>query len=154
MAIYPIAGPHDQEVMYVTCDDGCGAAVVILSGSPLPDGWYEVSNNPSATRHWQFADRDHVAVWAKQSIEADRKAQEITRQKLRRDVARDMEAWRIGQQLQAARKARGLSQSQAAIVAGVPVKTLQNWEIGHRTPPAYTLQAALDKLTAHQEKQP
>lgn len=32
------------------------------------------------------------------------------------------------------RRRRGLSQSQAAPVLGVPLKTLQNWEHGRNTP--------------------
>ena len=32
------------------------------------------------------------------------------------------------------RKARGLSQSQAAAELNISVRTLQNWEIGHQTP--------------------
>jgi DNA-binding transcriptional regulator YiaG len=32
------------------------------------------------------------------------------------------------------RKARGLSQSQAAAELAISVRTLQNWEIGHQTP--------------------
>ena len=37
-------------------------------------------------------------------------------------------------EVKAIREKTGLSQSQFAIVMGVSVRTLQNWEQGHRTP--------------------
>jgi len=40
----------------------------------------------------------------------------------------------LGQRLQRLRMAKGLTQSQLAAVAGVPLKSLQNWEIDHREP--------------------
>lgn len=40
----------------------------------------------------------------------------------------------MGKRLQTLRLARGLSQSQLAKVAGVPLGTLQGWERGRRTP--------------------
>lgn len=51
------------------------------------------------------------------------------------------------EQLRAARNASGLSQSQAARLTGIPVRTLQNWESGHRKPPDYVLQSVLARLT-------
>jgi len=45
----------------------------------------------------------------------------------------------MSQRLQAARLAAGLSQSQLARAAGVPVGTLQGWEQGRRTPLADVL---------------
>jgi transcriptional regulator with XRE-family HTH domain len=39
-----------------------------------------------------------------------------------------------GERLQHLRRARGLSQSQLARAAGVPVGTLRGWEQGRRTP--------------------
>jgi DNA-binding transcriptional regulator YiaG len=49
--------------------------------------------------------------------------------------------------LRAARLSRGLTQADAAHLAGVPLRTLQNWEIGHREPPDYVLAAAIERLT-------
>lgn len=43
------------------------------------------------------------------------------------------------------RRRRGLSQSQAAPVLGVPIKTLQNWEHG-RNIPGPLARAHLDQL--------
>ncbi len=40
----------------------------------------------------------------------------------------------FGQNLQRLRLAAGLSQSQLAEKAGIPVKTIQGWEISRRTP--------------------
>jgi transcriptional regulator with XRE-family HTH domain len=40
----------------------------------------------------------------------------------------------MGERLQQLRQARGLSQTQLAAAAGVPVGSLRNWEQGHRTP--------------------
>lgn len=42
------------------------------------------------------------------------------------------------------RKARGLSQSQAAPLLGVPLDTLQNWETGRCAPRTLALRAVLD----------
>ncbi len=39
------------------------------------------------------------------------------------------------------RKTAALSQSQAALKLGVPVKTLQSWEQGDRTPGRLTVEA-------------
>jgi len=44
------------------------------------------------------------------------------------------------------RKRKGLSQSQAAIHLGVPKRTLQNWEIGHREPVGFALRILELKL--------
>lgn len=43
------------------------------------------------------------------------------------------------------RSDKGLSQSQAAKELGVPVKTLQNWEIGRREPNTKTLISLLER---------
>jgi transcriptional regulator with XRE-family HTH domain len=40
----------------------------------------------------------------------------------------------MGQRLKALRKAAGLSQSQLARAAGVPIGTLRGWEYGRRKP--------------------
>lgn len=53
----------------------------------------------------------------------------------------------IPDQLRRWRRARGLSQSQAAPLLGVPVKTLQNWE-GGRTKPRGLARAHLLQLLA------
>ncbi len=45
------------------------------------------------------------------------------------------------------RRRRGLSQSQAARLLGVPVKSLQNWEHGRNTPGTLA-RAHLDQLLA------
>lgn len=49
-------------------------------------------------------------------------------------------------EVKAIREKTGLSQSQFAIVMGVSVRTLQNWEQGHRTPqgPAVSLLRIVD----------
>jgi putative transcriptional regulator len=48
--------------------------------------------------------------------------------------------------VQAIRKKTGLSQARFALVMGVSVRTLQNWEQGHRTPqgPAASLLRIVD----------
>lgn len=53
----------------------------------------------------------------------------------------------MGQKLQELRQAAGLSQSQLASAAGVPVGTLKNWEQGRRMPmfdAAYRLAKAMN----------
>jgi transcriptional regulator with XRE-family HTH domain len=40
----------------------------------------------------------------------------------------------MGQRLQQLRQAKGLSQTQLALAAGVPVGSLRNWERGRRVP--------------------
>jgi XRE family transcriptional regulator, regulator of sulfur utilization len=40
----------------------------------------------------------------------------------------------VGERLRRLRQARGLSQSELAKAAGVPVGTLRGWEYGRRTP--------------------
>ena len=49
--------------------------------------------------------------------------------------------------VKAIRQKTGLSQARFAIIMGVSVRTLQNWEQGHRTPqgPAASLLRILDK---------
>ena len=48
--------------------------------------------------------------------------------------------------LQNWRKTRGLSQSEAAPLLGVPVRTLQSWEQGEREPRGLALEALQAKL--------
>jgi DNA-binding transcriptional regulator YiaG len=50
------------------------------------------------------------------------------------------------------RRARGLSQSQAAPVLGVALATLQNWEQGHRTPRGLALEFLRSKLETRNSK--
>lgn len=50
------------------------------------------------------------------------------------------------EQIKAARKAARLTQAEAAERIAVPLRTYQNWEIGHRAPPDYVLRLALDRL--------
>ena len=40
----------------------------------------------------------------------------------------------------------GLSQSKFAALVGIPVKTIQNWEINKRTPPDYVISLIEYKL--------
>jgi len=44
------------------------------------------------------------------------------------------------------RASRGFSQAAAAVALGVPVRTLQNYESGHRSPRGLALEALLSKL--------
>lgn len=53
----------------------------------------------------------------------------------------------IAQKLKRWRRVRGLSQSQAAPLLGVPIKTLQNWEVGRRTPRGLALKHLAQLLT-------
>lgn len=50
--------------------------------------------------------------------------------------------------LKAARAKLGLSQSQASKAWGIPLKTLQSWEIDRNTPQGFTLTAINEKLDA------
>ena len=52
------------------------------------------------------------------------------------------------EQLKAARAAAGLTQRQAAERSGVPLRTLEQWEIGRRRPPGYVLRLTLDRLAS------
>lgn len=53
----------------------------------------------------------------------------------------------LAQRIAAARKKLGISQSEAAQKWGLSVRTLQNWEIGHRQPRGFA-RGQLDKLLA------
>lgn len=44
------------------------------------------------------------------------------------------------------RRAAGLTQQQLADLLGVPLRTIQHWESGTRTPSEYVLQLVLEKL--------
>ncbi len=59
-------------------------------------------------------------------------------------VAKKASTW--GGRLKAARKARGLSQSEAARELDIPVATIRNWEQGRTTPPAYFQRLVLKVL--------
>lgn len=48
--------------------------------------------------------------------------------------------------LQAARKAAGLSQQGMADRTLIPLRTLQKWETGERTPPPYVQRFVLNEL--------
>lgn len=52
------------------------------------------------------------------------------------------------------RRRRGLSQSQAAPVLGVPIKTLQNWEEGRNTPGTLARELIAQKMAAPAQMQP
>ena len=56
------------------------------------------------------------------------------------------EAENVGDRLQKARQAAGLSQPQLAEAAGVPVGTLRNWEQGRRVPLLDTAKRVADAL--------
>ena len=45
----------------------------------------------------------------------------------------------VGDRLRRARRQSGLTQSQAARVTGVTIKTIQNWEMGRTEPPAWAI---------------
>lgn len=51
-------------------------------------------------------------------------------------------------ELKAARAAAGLSQAKLAAVTTIPLRTLQDWEAGVRTPPPYVQHMVLDKLNS------
>ncbi|MBW7896502.1 MAG: helix-turn-helix domain-containing protein [Opitutaceae bacterium] len=53
----------------------------------------------------------------------------------------------LAQRIAAARKKLGISQSEAAQKWGLSVRTLQNWEIGHRQPRGFA-RAQLEILLA------
>ena len=52
----------------------------------------------------------------------------------------------LRRKLKDARAALGLSQSKFAVLIGVPVRTLQNWERDHQTPRGIGLKALEAKL--------
>ena len=52
----------------------------------------------------------------------------------------------FAQKLQAARKAAGLSQQGMADQTLIPLRTIQKWEIGERTPPPYVQRFVLNEL--------
>jgi transcriptional regulator with XRE-family HTH domain len=52
----------------------------------------------------------------------------------------------VGKTIQEFRLARGLSQSQLAAAAGVPFRSLQNYEQGHRTVPLAAAARLADAL--------
>lgn len=54
----------------------------------------------------------------------------------------------LANKLKAARAKLGLSQSQAAKAWGIPVRTLQAWEIDQQTPRGFALKALNEKLEA------
>lgn len=46
----------------------------------------------------------------------------------------------------AARKVAGLTQETCAARIGVPVRTIENWEAGSRTPPDYVQRLVLEEM--------
>lgn len=54
----------------------------------------------------------------------------------------------VANRLRAARKAAGLSQSQASEAWEIPLRTLQNWEANRNTPRGFALAALNAKLDA------
>lgn len=52
----------------------------------------------------------------------------------------------FARELQAARKAAGLSQQGMADRTLIPLRTLQKWEIGERIPPEYVQRFVLNEL--------
>lgn len=55
-------------------------------------------------------------------------------------------------QLRALRARKNLSQSQAAAVIGMSVRTLQDWELGRSKPPAWAQTSVLGRLRATRKK--
>lgn len=56
-------------------------------------------------------------------------------------------------ELRERRKALNLSQAALAAAIGVPLRSLQNWEIGHRGIPRFTAEH-LDRELSNLERQP
>lgn len=54
----------------------------------------------------------------------------------------------LASKLKDARSKLGLSQSKAAAAWGIPLKTLQAWEIDQHTPRGFALNAIMEKLDA------
>jgi DNA-binding transcriptional regulator YiaG len=52
----------------------------------------------------------------------------------------------FSEQLYEARKKSGLTQQNVQVFIGVPVSTLQDWESGRRTPPAYVRKLIIEQL--------
>ena len=50
-----------------------------------------------------------------------------------------------------ARRATGLSQSKAAKYLGMPIRTLQQWEQGNRTPASYVEKLIIEKLNSYKK---
>ena len=53
----------------------------------------------------------------------------------------------FAERLKAARAAAGLTQQSMADLTLIPLRTLQKWEIGERTPPDYVQRFVLNELT-------
>lgn len=49
----------------------------------------------------------------------------------------------VSERIKAARKQAGLTQNQMQEYYGIPLRTLQTWEAGERTPPEYTVTTLL-----------
>lgn len=60
----------------------------------------------------------------------------------------------FAQKLQAARKAAGLSQQGMANQTLIPLRTIQKWEIGERTPPPYVQRFVLNELEGMRKEGP
>lgn len=59
----------------------------------------------------------------------------------------------FAEKLQAARRATGLSQQGMADRTLIPLRTLQKWEIGERTPPPYVQRFVLNELESLRNKE-
>lgn len=59
----------------------------------------------------------------------------------------------FAEKLQAARRATGLSQQGMADRTLIPLRTLQKWEIGERTPPPYVQRFVLNELESLRTKE-
>ena len=53
----------------------------------------------------------------------------------------------FAERLKAARAAAGITQQGMADLTLIPLRTLQKWEIGERTPPDYVQRFVLNELT-------
>lgn len=52
----------------------------------------------------------------------------------------------IAQQLQEARKKAGLTQKAMSEQLSIPLRTIEDWEHGRRTPPIWTVKLIVEKL--------
>jgi transcriptional regulator with XRE-family HTH domain len=59
---------------------------------------------------------------------------------------------RFGAMLQAYRKKAGMTQAQLAEQSGLPLRSIQNWEVGHRMPRAQALLALAKAVGATVEQ--
>lgn len=61
------------------------------------------------------------------------------------------EAQTYAERFKAARRATGLSQAKLAAWAGIPRRTIEEWEAGRRVPPDYVQRLVLEKIATYGE---